>query len=360
MQPKGATVQNQIRLNVGVWMEKEEWQSVLSAHYELQRPASVSASEHQGKNNQVVVVQSGSTKFIGKNYLHLSDVGSLEYQINVIEKCRNMGLSFNIPESVKTRHGADYCKTKYGWLVLMPMLCGQQLDVTISRNVDLYGHSLGELHATLERLPKIRRPGRSLFGDLLEFGKSDFDARNLKLTDLNVSADNSHQDILTWWKDEYEVLGQFLNESYAQLPKQICHNDFSPSNILLNDEEVSAVLDFEFADLASRALDFAMGIRMSARVWFNPFPWETVDTFARGYKNWIQLSEKELSSIPMLIRLRGCLTTLWWLARLGLNIEGQRIVQAMKYQQNFATWEQKNGEMLVNVLMNAFEYDLES
>lgn len=66
---------------------------------------------------------------------------------------------------------------------------------------------------------------------------------------------------------------------------------------------VSAVLDFEFATSAARALDVAMGLRMTIRVWENPEPWDEARRFCQGYTRWTTLTEAE--AMPWLMRLRA-------------------------------------------------------
>jgi len=118
------------------------------------------------------------------------------------------------------------------------------------------------------------------------------------------------------------------------LPWQLCHNDGTPANVLVEAGRVSAMLDFEFAAPAARALDVAMGLRMTMRVWQNPEPWDVVSRFCRGYARWLPVTEAEARALPWLMRLRGAITVLWWLGRRRRADDGPIVLDRIGYLRN--------------------------
>jgi len=118
------------------------------------------------------------------------------------------------------------------------------------------------------------------------------------------------------------------------LPWQLCHNDVTPANVLVEAARVSAMLDFELAAPAARALDVAMELRMTMRVWQNPEPWDVVSRFCRGYARWLPVTEAEARALPWLMRLRGALTVLWWLGRRGRPDDGPIVLDRIEYLRN--------------------------
>jgi Ser/Thr protein kinase RdoA (MazF antagonist) len=114
---------------------------------------------------------------------------------------------------------------------------------------------------------------------------------------------------------------------------------------------VTAVLDFEFAAPAARALDVAMGLRMTMQVWENPEPWEAVRRFCRGYIHWMPLTEAEVTALPWLIRLRGAITVLWWLGRMGARGDAGPIPTRIEYMRNFVRWLDRYEQRFVDVVM---------
>jgi Ser/Thr protein kinase RdoA (MazF antagonist) len=158
-----------------------------------------------------------------------------------------------------------------------------------------------------------------------------------------------------WWRTEAAQLQAFVNGPYRALPWQMCHNDFSPSNVLVAQGRVRAVLDFEFATPAARALDVAMGLRMTMRYWENPAPWTALRRFCRGYTRRLPLTAAELQAIPWLIRLRSAISTLWWLGRTDIRRNPGRVPGCIANQQEFVHWLARYEPQFVAVLMAAAE-----
>jgi homoserine kinase type II len=94
-------------------------------------------------------------------------------------------------------------------------------------------------------------------------------------------------------------------ELYEHLPRQLLHRDCDPSNLLMEDQRVTAVLDFEFAGIDLRIMDLCVALS-----WW-PFnvmgtgkEWAVIDAFALAYGADLQLSEEERHAIPDVLRLR--------------------------------------------------------
>jgi len=116
---------------------------------------------------------------------------------------------------------------------------------------------------------------------------------------------------------------------------------------------VSAVLDWEFSTSAARALDVAMGLRMTMRVWENPEPWEAARRFCHGYTRWISLTEAEVRALPTLIRLRSAIPVLWSLGHPPVPGAGDRFLRGIQYLQNYVRWLDRHEEQFVDVVMEA-------
>jgi Ser/Thr protein kinase RdoA (MazF antagonist) len=138
---------------------------------------------------------------------------------------------------------------------------------------------------------------------------------------------------------------------YRALPWQVCHNDVTPANVLVDAGRVTAVLDFEFAAPAARALDIAMGLRMTMQVWENSEPWEAVRRFCHGYTRWTALTDAEVTARPWLIRLRGAITVLWWIGRTAAVGDAGPIPARIQYMRNFVHWLDRYEQRFVDVVM---------
>jgi Ser/Thr protein kinase RdoA (MazF antagonist) len=114
---------------------------------------------------------------------------------------------------------------------------------------------------------------------------------------------------------------------------------------------VRAVLDFEFAEPAARALDVAMGLRMTMRAWETPENWEAVRLFCRGYRRWMPLTEAEAIAMPLLLRLRSAIPVLWWLR--WMSGPPENIVRSIEYLHNCVRWLDHYEERFVQAIMTS-------
>jgi homoserine kinase type II len=92
---------------------------------------------------------------------------------------------------------------------------------------------------------------------------------------------------------------------YAALPQQVIHRDYDPGNILLDQQQVTAVLDFEFAGRDIRVLD--LGVALSwwpAHLLGTGEEWELITAFGCAYIRQYALHKEELLALPAVFRLR--------------------------------------------------------
>jgi len=325
------------------------------ADYDLAPPLEIGAPEQQGVNNASLIVRTGRGDYIARAYLSKSydDPASIGYEHRLLNRLADARLSFAVPVPIPTRGGALLCRGTSGWVSLSRYLPGARLDPRASDQVELLGASLGELHAALRHYPDAPRPGRPLFGELFRFPLLLRDPFTVTPQQLGLPDAPPYDELLRWWREEAARLRVFLDGPYRDLPRQLCHNDITPANVLVDAGRVTGVLDFEFAALAACALDVAMGLRMTMRVWDDPEPWDIVRHFCRGYTQWVQLTEQEVQTLPWLIRLRGAIAVLWWLGHVMAVGESGPIPERITYLRNFVHWLEDHEQRFVDVMLRA-------
>lgn len=299
------------------------------------------ALPRNGKNNQLVGIQTTAGRFVWKTYTNAShaDPATIEYEHAVFRHLTRHNLSFAIPKPLSNRDGQVLFRTTQGWAVLRQHIPGSPLNPEDLKEVTAMSAMLGELHVALSQCEISPRPGRQLFQLFFAFPQPAFDPLQLTPTDLGLPNIAEHHERFAWWREEATKLQAFLDTEYPMLPWQLCHNDISPNNTMIAQKRVSGLLDFEFATPAPRAFDVAMALRMTMRVWENPTPWATIRAFFQGYRPWIKLSDQEIDALPMLIRLRSVMALLLTLGR-QRNLD--RVPIQIQYCRNNVQWFEQN------------------
>jgi homoserine kinase type II len=189
----------------------------------------------------------------------------------------------------------------------------------------------------MSRHPLTSRPGRPLYDELFRFASPELDALTLRPEQVGLPPD-AHAELFGWWREEAAYLQAFAAGAYRGLPRQLCHNDVTPNNVLAERGVVTAVLDFEYAIPIARALDFVTGLRTSMPYWKNPEPWAEARAYCRGFARWVALTEAEIAAVPDLLRLRAAITVLWWIGRAAATGTAGPLVSRMRFCQELWAW----------------------
>ena len=334
------------------------WLQLLEA-YDLRPPVRLFALPQAGFNNQSVGIHTPRGDYVAKIHPSGDDLASLEYEHRLLDWLDTAGLSFAVPVPLPTRDNRRLRDGPQGWIsltTLFPGACPEfrlvegHRDPGVVEHAEALGAALGELQVALRQYLVLPRPGRSLFGDLFQFPPPERDPFALTPRQLGLPETPLYAGLFAWWRAEAAELQTFVGGPYRVLPSQVCHNDFAPANLLIERGRVRAVLDWEFATLAPRALDVAMGLRMTMQVWDNSEPWEIARHFFRGYARWIRLTEAEVLALPLLIRLRTAIPLLWWLGRRETRDDLDRIPAHIERVQRATRWLDEHAPRLVDLV----------
>lgn len=313
--------------------------------YDLPAPLQIEPGAAPSVSNLSLRVRAGELALRCKLYNRAHDLAALRYEQELLLALEHAGLPFALPAPLADRQGETLQLTPAGWLALIPDLPGYILDPADPVQVEALGHSLGALHTALGALPTTPRPGRALFQEFFRFPPPERDP--LRLTPPRIGTDDTPEarELFRWWRDEARRLAAFVAGPYRLLPRQLCHNDPAPYNVLTSGSAVTAFIDFEFACPAPRGLDIAMALRMTMRSWEQGDPWTSAEAFCRGYARSAHLSTAEALQLPQLFRLRAAMGILWALGR-GVPVDAPRLLEHIGYLRNTARWLDRNGAQL--------------
>ncbi len=120
-------------------------------------------------------------------------------------------------------------------------------------------------------------------------------------------------------------------------------------NILVDDQQVTAVLDFEFAGTDIRVLDLCVALSWRP---VNPMgtgkEWDLIDAFGTAYMTHFPLSEGELLAIPDALRLRDATSLVHRMGRYFVGLETDaRIESRVKHSLWREEWLSANQGILL-------------
>jgi homoserine kinase type II len=90
-----------------------------------------------------------------------------------------------------------------------------------------------------------------------------------------------------------------------ELPCQICHLDLAPGNVLVENNQVVGILDFEVAGWDLRVNDFVAGLEQSTDSMGQE------EAFTQGFRRRLALTGDEWAAVPTLQLLRQISTVAW-------------------------------------------------
>lgn len=100
---------------------------------------------------------------------------------------------------------------------------------------------------------------------------------------------------------------------YKTLPVQATHADFVYPNVLLADNRVVGILDFEFATSDLRLIDYVAALDHFSRFPSQQAPrWEFVKAFNSGYAEYILLSPLEVEALTLVWLLQQASCIVYW------------------------------------------------
>jgi len=284
-------------------------------------------SLHRHARNLVSLVHSAD----GRRYilrLTAPQHGRLAYELNLVTRLQDLSLPFAIPAPIPAAGGQLFVRLPRAdeqIALLYPFVAGVHSTGANQRQAHAAGRALAKLQAALATLDQPPPPATTAppaAGDLHTYHPLVGDPV-VWIGELALASDQ-HTRLRTLIDDVYAQIPRL----YATLPRQLIHNDYDPSNVLLPGQRIVAVLDFEMCTTDLRAIDLAVALGWWPRAAFaDPRRWTVMDAFGRGYARAAGLSVEEAAALPTLLRLRTVATLL---ERVGRYLEGRDSAEVLR------------------------------
>ncbi|MBE9170455.1 phosphotransferase [Pleurocapsales cyanobacterium LEGE 06147] len=305
----------------------------------------------QGSSNETYFVDTSDNRFVLKLYAATTKIAQIRYEHSLLTFLQHTDLPFAIPVPIRADCGDTLILVEVdGRLLnaaLLPRLVGQPVARRNLNQIQAAGFALAKLHNQLAKFDPLGQLARLPFwGELGQIHPQVKDP-------LTVPQ------ILSLGLEEQMRFGQMLNEAiesaphlYATLPIQTIHADYITPNILVENERVVGILDFEFATRDLRLFDY-----LSSLDQFASFPWkelrfeDIVRAFSTGYRACSSINVAEMEATISVWKLQRLSSLVYWT---GWLIEGkgsrEKIVDAVVETLRFETWLKSNQKKLLNAL----------
>ena len=197
---------------------------------------------------------------------------------------------FETSKLIRNRSEEAYTLWKGKPILIKEFVDGKVMEDLPHHLMELAGRELGKLH-------RIEAP--EYLPLQLNYGKEQF-------ADVEIYAANSSFDI--WLKEKLRYISPFFT---ANLPKAFIHSDVFNDNIIISEDEGSAVIvDFEEAAYYYRIFDIGMMI-IGTCAEGETVNFEKVRSLLKGYSQEIQLLDIEVSALQAFTVYAGTAMTFW-------------------------------------------------
>ena len=278
----------------------------------------------RGRNNRSYTVTTPTEWYILRIYQNTAEPERVRYEHILLMRLEQVGLPFSVPAPIPARSGSTVATVDGGTRIaaLFRLISGRHPDGQNLRERRLCGAALARLDQALQEVTMEAPAPHAPFGDLAEIHPSVPDPTSM-IERLPLEGEQRAALL--------RIVGDLsggLPALYRALPRQIIHGDFDASNVLVEGERVTGVLDFEFAGPDLRALDLARCLSM-----FRVSPWESADgwqlqAFYSGYREHVELTPDEREALPDLMNLYRVVSLLHWEGRRREGLASEDDVRA--------------------------------
>ncbi|RPJ26841.1 MAG: hypothetical protein EHM33_10115 [Chloroflexi bacterium] len=300
----------------------------------------------QGVNNLTQVIETPAGSYILRSYRADRALEQIRYELGVLKRFQGRILPFQVPIPIPTMTGELFAVLSETVVSLSPRLPGSPPPNDNLEQAYAAGEALAQLVKALAELQVEITSQIAPFppsGDFAVWSGIPIIPANL-LQDLPLAKEEREQ--LLRIVEETQALSPSL---YQTLPRQIIHRDYDQSNILMEGNSVTGVLDFEFCGPDLRVLDLAYALsQWPSGLWNTGKEWAIIDAFGKGYLRQQDLSIVELEALPLVFRLRATTSLFFHLGRFAQGVEtAEEILERIQETLTTEAWLQIHAQELV-------------
>nr|WP_052325230.1 phosphotransferase [Hassalia byssoidea] len=302
---------------------------------------------NQGTVNTTFFVETQTGKYVLKLYNDSITTAQIEYEHSLLAYLRSRNLSFVVPTPIPTSFGETLVIVKQNnsmlRVVLILFIVGNSSDRQNLAHTYAISQTLGELHHALAGFDSEGKMAQlPAWGDLNHIHPLVTPLEVPKL--LKLTLQQQHRLVKTFT----EVI-EAAPLLYKILPVQTTHADYLSPNVMLLENRVVGVLDFEFATFDLRLMDYVAALDHFTRFSGEAPSLEFVKAFSTGYAKHVCLSQLEIEALTLVWRLQQASCIVYWT---GWLIEGKVtnhcVVDAVARMLLLSDWLEESPRLLAS------------
>jgi homoserine kinase type II len=291
----------------------------------------------QGVNNLTQIVETPAGSYILRSYRADRSLEQIRYELSVLKSLRERPLPFQVPVPIPTVTGELFAVLAGTVVSLVTRLPGSPPPNTDLEQNYAAGMALAELVEALRELQVEITPQVAPFppsGDFEAWSGIPIAPADL-LGALPIAPDEREQVIAILEETQASALAL-----YRTLPQQIIHRDYDQSNILMEGNSVTGILDFEFCGPDLHALDLAYALsQWPSGFWNTGKEWAILDAFGQGYFQSHPLTLAEIEALPQILRLRAATSLFFHGGRFAQGVEtAEEFLERIRETLTLETW----------------------
>jgi homoserine kinase type II len=303
-----------------------------------------------GINNATQVLETSAGSYILRTYGQDRSVEHIRYELSVLRLLQAKNLPFQIPAPIPTATGELFAVLSGTIVTMSPYLPGSIPQNDNLEQTSAAGHALAELVKTLAEV-------HVNYSQLAPFPPSNDFAG---WAGVPVEPADLIQKLPLTREKQKQILGLLEKTQtaapslYKTLPQQIIHRDYDQSNILMEENVVTGVLDFEFCGPDLRILDLAYALsQWSFELWNTGGEWPVIDALGKGYMERQSLKVTELEMLPEVLRLRATTSLFFRFGRYQQGLDNsETLLEHIQYALQNEFWLATNEEELLSHIQN--------
>lgn len=260
-----------------------------------------------GWNNTTYFVQEGPKQAVVRIYNTHQDIEKIKFEHHVLTLLGQKTYTFKVPQPLTTLNGETVVQVPDGsgrYACLFEYIEGESMGERDALLPSVLGEATGELSLALSQIKLEQVP---IYPPYYELKQAYPLCTNETLLSLCYDPPAELSDIQHLLTELYIAYQHVIDklDKLRNLPHQLVHGDLNHSNLLSEQGQIKAWLDFEFCTRDVRVMEIAVLLAdLLGDGEGGALEQNNIAQFCWGFRQFVQLEEGEIMAIPLLMLLR--------------------------------------------------------